>query len=418
MYMIVRARCLFPIAAAPVDNGAIAVAEGRVKWIGRWRDCQESHDSVVDLGEVALMPGLVNAHCHLDYTSMAGQIPTPRVFPDWVKNILSFKSHWSFSEFAESWLRGARMLLETGTTTVADTETVPELPPETWKSTPLRMISFFEMTGVKSRRSADELLREALGWIERWPRDERKEAALSPHALYSTEPELMRKSAAFAAERNFLLSVHLAESEAEHSMFADGKGPFFDWLKGQRKMDDCGTSSPIELAKSYGVLSPRTLIIHANYLTDADIATIASSGASVVHCPRSHDYFSHARFRYEDLVKASVNVCLATDSLASTRKVKGEAPVLNLWDEMQLFARVYPGVSPRTILGMVTENPAAALDKSSKIGTLSTGAFADFATLDYSGRIDEARLAEELLYNPRVREVFVGGELAQIPAPS
>src|SRR5262245_8798030 len=227
--MIIRARCLLSMASAPVDNGAVAVEDGRITWIGRWRDCEvPAGETPLDLGEVALIPGLINAHCHLDYTSMAGQIPPPKSFPDWVKTILSFKAHWSFSEFAESWLKGARMLLEHGTTMVADIESAPELPPETWKSTPLRMISFLEMTGVKSQRSPDDLLAEALDWMERWPKDERKEAALSPHALYSTVPELMRKSASVGEERDLLLSTHLAESEAEYRMFTDARGPFYD----------------------------------------------------------------------------------------------------------------------------------------------------------------------------------------------
>jgi cytosine/adenosine deaminase-related metal-dependent hydrolase len=308
------------------------------------------------------------------------------------------------------------MLLSSGTTTIADTESVPELPPESWKSTPLRLISFFEITGVKSQRRADDLVREALDWIDRWPRDDRKEAGLSPHALYSTVPELMRKSAMVARDAGLLLSVHLAESEAEYAMFADAKGPFHDWLKGQRTMDDCGLGSPVRVASQYGILTERALVIHANYLAPGDIETLALSRASVVHCPRSHEYFGHVAFRYDELVKAGVNVCLATDSLASTKKVNGRAPELNLWHELQCFARTHAGVSPREILRAATINPAKALGKSGQIGALDSGAFADMAAMSYTGRVDEPRMIEEILYNFRVREVFISGELVQTPS--
>jgi cytosine/adenosine deaminase-related metal-dependent hydrolase len=412
--MIVRARCLLPMVSGPVENGAVLIENGRVAWLGRWRDCDvPAGETPLDLGEVVILPGLVNAHCHLDYTGMAGQIPAPKTFPDWVKNILSFKAHWSFSEFAESWLTGARQLVEHGTTTVADIESVPELPPETWKSTPLRMVSFLEMTGVKSQRNPDELLREAADWIDRWPRDERKEAGLSPHALYSTSSELMRKTAQFAEERNLLVSTHLAESEAENSMFCDGAGPFFDWLKGQRKMDDCGGHTPVELAKQYGLLNERLLIVHGNYLTANDIASVGESGASVVHCPRSHDYFGHAKFRYEELVQAGANVCLGTDSLASSRKMGAQNPELDLWSEMQTFARNYPGVSPREILNLVTHNPAKALHKAGQIGSLEPGAFGDLVAVTYAGRVEGARICEEALHRPRIREVLIGGEVVR-----
>jgi cytosine/adenosine deaminase-related metal-dependent hydrolase len=412
--MIVRARCLLPLVSEPVDNGAVVIEDGQIKWLGRWRDCEvPARESILDLGEVVLMPGLVNAHCHLDYTNMAGQIPPPKTFPDWVKNILSFKAHWSFSEFAESWLKGARQLIEHGTTTVADIESVPELPPETWKSTPLRMVSFLEITGVKSQRSADDLLGEAADWIEGWPRDERKEAALSPHALYSTAPDLIRKTAQFAAERDFLVSTHLAESEAEYSMFCDAKGPFFDWLKGQRKMDDCGHHTPIELVNEYGLLDERLIIVHANYLSSQDIEVVGESGASVVHCPRSHDYFGHTKFRYDELVKAGANVCLGTDSLASSRKIGAQNPELDLWCEMQSFARTYPGVSPREVFQLATRNPAKALRKEGRVGSLAPGAFGDMVALAYGGKVDDARVCEEILHGPQVREVLIAGEVVR-----
>src|SRR5687768_12532308 len=168
--MVIRARCVLPMSGPLIDNGAVVVENRRIQWLGAWHACPSEHaKDVTDLGEVVLMPGLINAHCHLDYTNMAGKIPPPREFPDWVKTILSFKAHWSFSEYAESWLRGAGMLLNTGTTTVADIEAVPELPAETWHATPLRLVSFFELTGVKSQRAPDELLNEALAWRANLP---------------------------------------------------------------------------------------------------------------------------------------------------------------------------------------------------------------------------------------------------------
>src|SRR5688572_9937554 len=214
--MVIRARCVLPISGPPIDNGAVVVENRRIQWLGAWRECPTEYaEDVIDLGEVALMPGLINAHCHLDYTNMAGRIPPPKSFPDWVKTILSFKAHWSFSEFAESWLNGARMLLNSGTTTVVDIESAPELPAETWKATPLRIVSYYELTGVKSQSRADDLLEEAVEWLENLPELEGKEGAISPHALYSTTPELMQKAAHLARERELRVSTHLAESESE-----------------------------------------------------------------------------------------------------------------------------------------------------------------------------------------------------------
>jgi len=414
--MILRARCILPIGETPIDNGALLIDSGQIKWIGPWRQCDTVDTGpVTDLGEVALIPGLINAHCHLDYTNMAGQIPPPKYFPDWVKTILSFKAHWSFTEFAESWLKGARMLLESGVTTVADIESVPELLKEVWSSTPLRIISFLEMTGVKSQRPTQEILDETIEQIEALEKNERKETGFSPHSLYATTPDLVEQSAKIARERNWLLCTHLAESESEYRMFVEAGGPFYDWLKGQRNMDDCGKGSPIKMAHEYGLLGPDLLAVHVNYLATGDVDLLARTRTSVAHCPRSHDYFNHDAFSYDTLTKANVNVCLGTDSLASTRKANGKEPVLNLWNEMRLFGSKHAGVSPREIFELVTLNPAKAFGKSNSIGQLKTSAQADVTVMAYTGRVTSPLLYESLLYESSVREVFIAGELARSP---
>jgi len=422
--MILRARCLVPmdgLGDPVIEDGAVAIANGRVAWSGRWRECPEEwRGDTRDLGEVALLPGLINAHCHLDYTGMAGQIPAPRHFPDWVKTILSFKAHWSFSEFAESWLKGAKMLLESGTTMVADIESAPELLAEVWPATPLRMISLLELTNVKSRMPPAQVLAEAREWMAKAreclaeaPMLERKETGLSPHALYSTTPELIGASAAAARENGWLLSAHLSESESEFQMFRDAAGPFYDWLKGQRSTADCGAGSPVQIADERGLLGPNLIAAHVNYLAPGDAERIARSGASVAHCPRSHEYFGHDPFPFEALRTAGVNVCLGTDSLASTVKANGKNPELDLRAEMRVFAKAHPGVAPREIWAMATTQAARALGKRGQIGALQAGAHADAVAFHYAGPAREARLCEEILHHGTVREVFIAGELAK-----
>ena len=124
--MIFRSRTLLPISGPPVDNGGIAVENGRIVAVGPFHDVAAAAGGPVeDLGDVVLLPGLVNAHCHLDYTGMAGLIARPRTFPDWIKSILTVKSSWSDADFEAAWHAGARQLEETGTTTVANIEAFP-----------------------------------------------------------------------------------------------------------------------------------------------------------------------------------------------------------------------------------------------------------------------------------------------------
>ncbi|MGZ5544881.1 MAG: amidohydrolase family protein, partial [Limisphaerales bacterium] len=169
---LLRARIVWPVSLPPIENGAICIRDGLIEDVGSWADLARRWAGwhVDDLGEVALMPGLINAHCHLDYTGMAGMIPPPSSsanFPDWIKSILSLKAHWSYTEYAASWLKGAKQLLDSGCTTVFDIEAVPELLPEAWGSTPLRVVSFLEMTGVRSGHLPERILQETTQQRER-----------------------------------------------------------------------------------------------------------------------------------------------------------------------------------------------------------------------------------------------------------
>jgi cytosine/adenosine deaminase-related metal-dependent hydrolase len=387
--MLLRARIVLPISAPPIENGAVLLSQNRVAAVGSWRElAPRAREPALDLGPVILLPGLVNAHCHLDYTDMTG-LPPQKQFPDWIKGLLALKAAASYSDYAEAWIRGAKMLARTGTTTVADVEAVPELLPEVWSSTPLRVFSFLEMTGVKTRRKPEEILREAAAKIKSLS-SARGAAGLSPHALYSTTPELLRQTAVLARRRRWRVTMHLAESLAEHEMYAGQRGSMFDWLKRQRDMADCQGRSPVQQVRRYGLLDGNFLAVHANYLDDADIAALAQSGSSVVHCPQSHAYFGHAPFPFQKLRDAGVNVCLGTDSLASVFVTRRAKPELNMFAEMRAFAAAHPGVSPETIVRMATQHGARALGWEKQAGGLFEHGLADMIAIPFQGKSEEA----------------------------
>jgi cytosine/adenosine deaminase-related metal-dependent hydrolase len=96
--VILRARTILPVSQPPVENGAIRVSENKIRAVGSWPDLESqsrANEKILDLGEVVLLPGLVNSHCHLDYTDMAGQLPPPKTFIDWIPLIMVAKSAWT-----------------------------------------------------------------------------------------------------------------------------------------------------------------------------------------------------------------------------------------------------------------------------------------------------------------------------------
>ena len=169
-------------------------------------------------------------------------------------------------------------------------------------------------------------------------------------------------------------------------MFQNASGKMHDWLaRNERDNSDCGLGSPVAHLARHGLLDENVLAIHVNCLARGDAALLARSRAHVVHCPRSHDYFQHPRFERARLARAGVNLCLGTDSLATTRQTGKQPPVLDLFAEMRALAARDPLVSPREILEMVTVNGARALGLAGKIGELVPGARADLIALPLSG---------------------------------
>lgn len=389
--MILRARIILPVTAPPIEDGAVFVQGNKIRAVAPWKNLKPHlREKALDLGEVILLPGLVNAHCHLDYTDMAGELSPPKTFTDWIGAITAHKTGWSYSDYARSWLRGAHQLLKTGTTTVADIEAMPDLLPEAWDATPLRIFSFLEMTGIKSRRHPKEILREAIQQIDSL-KHPRHCAMLSPHAPYSTLPELLRLTSRISKKRKWRVSIHVAESEQEFEMFSEATGKMHDWLaRNERDNSDCGLGSPVAHLEHQKLLGENVLAIHVNCLARGDATLLAKTKTHVVHCPRSHDYFKHPKFERERLANAGVNLCLGTDSLATTRRIGKQKPELDMFAEMRALADKDKAISPEEILQMATTNGARALGLAGKIGEISKNAFPDLITLPFNGKFSRA----------------------------
>jgi aminodeoxyfutalosine deaminase len=382
--MILRARAVVPVSRSPLEDGAVKIVGRNIAWVGRWADLPISDRvDVTDLGEAVLLPGLVNAHCHLDYTNMVGKLPPPRRFTNWIQSLVALKETWTENDFAISWVRGSEMLLRTGVTTVADIESIPTLIPAAWEKSPLHIISFRELIALKDGPEASRPVLKAINeWIAL---DSHARVGLSPHAPYTTTAAILQQASALAREKCWPLTTHVAESEEEFEMFMYRTGPLFDWLKSQRDMSDCGRGSPVNYLEKIGYLRKNLIAAHVNYLGKDDAATLARRRVSVVHCPLSHDYFRHLQFPCAELRSAGVNICLGTDSLATVRKRPSQSPELNMFREMQAFAANAPEVSPSTILKMATINGAQALGRKGQFGEITSVASADLIVLPFTG---------------------------------
>lgn len=380
--MIVRARTVITMAAGVIENGAVVIDGNRIVAVGPYDEVRAAHGGEAeDIGERALLPGLINAHCHLDYTCLRNAIPRQPSFTDWIREINARKRALEPVDYLRSIEAGFAEAKRFGTTSIVNYESFPNLIGEI--RDPLRTWWCAELIDVGTNTEPRKTICDAWDRLAE-ARSPLASGALAPHALYTASPDLFRACAALSAD--VLCTTHLAESGDETQMFRFGSGPLHDFLAGLgRDNSDCGRDTPFARAAKLCRPMARWLFAHANELSDDDVARIeALDGFNVAHCPRSHAYFQHAPFAYERLRDAGANICIATDSLAS-------APDLSLLGELRSFRSKRPHVSAIEALEMVTVNPARALACDAKLGRIAPGYLADIIAVPFDGpRADAA----------------------------
>jgi cytosine/adenosine deaminase-related metal-dependent hydrolase len=272
------------------------------------------------------------------------------------------------------------------------------------------------MIGITSRRPAQTVLAEALAKTATL-RHSRCRTGLSPHAPYSTTAELLHLTAK-AVRRRQMICTHVAESAVEYQMFTFGQGEMFDWMKRSgRDMADCGLGSPVQHLERSGLLAGNVLAVHVNYVGRNDASVLARRGVKVVHCPRSHSYFRHEPFPLRRLVRAGVNVCLGTDSLATVAKMRHQPVELSMFEELRALAGREPSLSARQCLRMATVNGARALRMEGQIGELAPGALADLIVVPSQGK-GPAIYERVLEHHGHVTASMIGGRWAIPPEGS
>jgi cytosine/adenosine deaminase-related metal-dependent hydrolase len=390
----------------PIENGAVVISGNRILEVGKFPKISARHSGqqLVDLGEQALLPGLINAHCHLDYTCLRGKIPAQKSFADWIRAINAEKAKLSLEDYLASIAEGFAEAKRFGTTTIANLTAFPELIPQV--NPPIRTWWFAELIDVRDPSGTNELVDLAIDALK-CGTDSGGGIGLAPHALFTASANLYRRCEWISRLENVLLTTHLAESREEMSMFHDAAGPLYEFMKEiGRDMSDCGDQTPVDRFletvrdSSTALRSARNdkkavrndvrwIVAHLNELVESDFELLEGSTKKfhVVHSPRSHDYFAHSRFPFERLRSLGFNICLGTDSLASNDS-------LSLFAEMRAFRRSEPGPSPNKILEMVMVNPARALGKPQALGRIRANYFADLIAIPCGGTAD---VFEEIL---------------------
>jgi cytosine/adenosine deaminase-related metal-dependent hydrolase len=414
---------MHPALPPVLRNGGVVVTGDRITAVGdladlrrQFGDLPASRDRLKGL----LLPGLINAHTHLELSFLADALQDVHHFPDWVDRLMQATPRDPVeleTTIRQAMRTGIRQSLAAGVTTVGDISRHVQFSRAELAADPrLRAVSFGEVVGIgKMRERITPLLDAAMTPAALQAPSSLLTLGISPHAPYTVEGPSLLAAVRRAIMKRAPIAMHLAELHEEDEFLADLAGPLGrDWSVMQRLgiLDDLiprYSGGPIRWAQLWGLIISDArdfpvLLAHVNYCDDAEIAQIAASDASVVYCPRTREFFRHEfPHRYRDMLGDGVNVCLGTDSLASN-------PDLSVLCEAQRLVQrdKFPAYDA---LRMITDRAAAALGLISQVGTLEAGKSADLALfpMEMSKSTDTELLEDFVAKAPAAQSAWVAG---------
>ena len=387
---ILSASWVLPVAGPPLRHGRVAVEEGRIAWVGREGDPGEPAAPRRDLGDGVLLPGLVNAHCHLELSHLAGRLPFGRGFVPWVEGVVGTRGRFGEEEVRAATASAVRFLEERATVAVGDVSNgLGHL--DLLAASSLSAVVFLELLAWDPAKADG-----TMAWAEERAKAVAPllgpglEVRLAAHAPHSVSPALLGR----LVERGGPAAIHLAESPDEAAFLATGGGgwPAFLERRGLGHVAFTPTGlSPVRYADSLGALHPRLVAAHGVQVDAADREVLARRGVAVALCPRSNRNLGVGTADVPALAAAGVRLALGTDSLASVG-------TLDVLEDAVVLRRQFPRLDPAAIVRMATLGGAEALGFPD-LGAIAPGrraalAFAAGETADPHERLlsGEARL--------------------------
>ncbi len=376
------ARYIFPVEGEPITDALMEVRQGRIVRV----EPAGIERADLDLGNVAITPGFVNAHTHLELSAIEGTTTEPEDEIAWLQRVIDQRRGGTLDDLRNAVSRNLDAALAAGTTLLADTTTAGLSWPDVARS-PIRGIIFAEILGL-SRLRGLQTEETARDWAATVPPEAQIASCtlpgLSPHAPYSTAGWLYHNAVA----SRLPLSTHLAEMPEELELLAHRTGRLRAFLESLGAWDPDWEPigpRPADYIRRDGLRHADWIVAHGTYLDPEDFWQLRPEAApdgrrvAVAFCPRTHARFGHARHPYRQMLERGVVVCLGTDSLAST-------PTLSILDEARFLHRSDPSLPGPLLLTMATLFGAWALRAETVTGSLRPGKSADFAVIPLPDR--------------------------------
>ena len=392
MKKLIVAEWIAPMDREVIRTGGMLIEGEKIIEVGEGAGLRKKYRDVEveDFGTSIVLPGLVNAHSHLELSHLTREPAPAGGLAAWLVRVIrqnTFPQGEMEKVVARAVAKGVKQCIQFGVSTVGDisrncrlTRSILRNVGQECPTHRLRVVSFGEIQAMGQRRN---LLEERLAIAA-----DVNDAAgnvrigISPHAPYSVEPQGYRRALEVAKQKKLPLATHLAESLDEAEFLSRHSGSLmkvWDFVGGFDEAVPKTEGGPIRFAKALGILDYPTVLAHVNYCDDEELKILAGGKASVVYNPRTHAYFAHPPHRWREMAAAGINVAVGTDSVASS----GD---LNLVEELRLMHRIAPQIEPQKLWQMATMKGAMALGVEKVVGSLSAGKLADFVVFPAQGK--------------------------------
>ena len=317
---------------------------------------------------ITVLPALVNAHTHLEFSNLQAPLPPPSPFPDWIRSVVKYRQAGLTkpSRIQEAVVSGYTECQTTGTSVIGEICTS-----DAGRDAMIRAVAdagrgatssvcFRELLGFTAGRVAQQQ-QIADDFVSRWQRSKATcadvVAGLSPHAPYSVHPDIVLHACELSKKHDLPIAMHLAETKDEVELIESKQGRFVDFLDSLRLWQVETLAGISKIADYLAMLKTASsaLAIHANYLDDTDVRLLAeSANITTVYCVRTHQWFGHTKHPWQQIEAAGGRVILGTDSRASNSD-------LSIWKELQTFCRLNQNESIIKRLPMISTHAAQAL---------------------------------------------------------